>query len=484
MKRARFLLPPWLGAAFPAAALVGLIVLWAPQGYMGGGSDDWHYLQAARCAATNGFCLPPDHWWTRYPLVIPLGRALDWIGESRAVLVAVAALYSVIAAVCFAELMRRHFGSVAAIVGTLLLFVTPEIATNVARIGVDLPELACALMALLVIDEALRRGSQAMMLLGGVIFGIAIAMRTTSIILVPPALLLVAMGSRGNKTLILALGTGMVAAPLAEMAAYAMMGADPLTSWARALSHTRIPSTELSAAVDTRQSPILNPDYIDGWQRASGVRLHWTVDPLVNLIVHPAIGLTIIAGALLVFIHRHALDRRWIVGLTMFGGYYFLAIAYGLAIDPKPRMFLPVAAVAAALGGIAVARGWNTALRWPGIAVVVLLCAHGLIEAGRVRDMSVAEALADQWVGADAGTTAIDPTTRRALAFSTAVAQAPADIAAPRAQLLLAQGKCPAMAHDLPLNRQQAVPPLGAGRWVAAAGFAPAPLTLCWFARL
>jgi hypothetical protein len=463
--------------AVPAALLLAVVVALAgPRAYVGGGSDDWHYLQAARCAATHGFCVPQAHWWARWPLVWPLGRLLAGVGESRGVLALAGLGWTLLAVGSLAALLRRWAGPVAAIGGAALLLAFPVLSDMAARLAVDTCELALALLGALLLDIGLERRDRRWLAAAGLALGLAVAARTTSLALLPPAALVA--WYRGGRRALLPLAAGALVPPLAEALGYACAGLDPLLPWRLALHHTAIATQELARPVPPGEGPLLNPHWIAAWRPSAGIHWHWTVDPVVNLLAHPAFGPPALVAAGLALVHRRALapDRRRVAGLALFAGVWVLALAYGLAVDPKPRMFLPAAAALAGVGGLALARGWATPLRWPGVALVALLFAHGVVEAGRMPDMAAAEREADRLVALDAAGTAVDETSRRALAFAPGV-QALAAPARPRWQVTLAQGACPAG----PLSSAWPVPPAGLSRWTAAAGIAPPPLVLCRF---
>ena len=81
--RAYFLTRPgWLWIAlFAVAAVVAFAAM--PKGFFGGASDDWQYLNASRCWAAHGPCLPTDHWQGRWPAIVPTAALISVFGESR-----------------------------------------------------------------------------------------------------------------------------------------------------------------------------------------------------------------------------------------------------------------------------------------------------------------------------------------------------------------------------------------------------------------
>src|SRR3954466_164748 len=131
-----------------AAMLVALAVNHA--GYRGGGADDWHYLEAARCAAAqHGLCVPPSHWWARFPLVAPMALILAIGGESRLTVGIVPLLYAASAVVLFTMLVERRFGRAEAIVAGVLIATLPTVSLVLLQPNVDTAELAFTLGALL-----------------------------------------------------------------------------------------------------------------------------------------------------------------------------------------------------------------------------------------------------------------------------------------------------------------------------------------------
>lgn len=142
-----------------AAILVAtaLLLLVNPIGYRAGGGDDVHYLDAARCAARALFCLPSDHWASRWPLVVPTGLAIRGLGESRAVLMLVPLLCGLAALLLLVRMVERRFGRPAALFAGLLFVATPSVAGAFTELNVDVVELAWMIAALFCFDTAVLR---------------------------------------------------------------------------------------------------------------------------------------------------------------------------------------------------------------------------------------------------------------------------------------------------------------------------------------
>src|SRR3546814_7766161 len=84
--------------------------------------------------------------------------------------------------------------------------------------------------------------------------------------------------------------------------------------------------------------------------------VHWAVNPVINLLAHGMIGPTLMAAAVLIIARRRAVPRIQVIAairllVAALGASAILI--YVIAIDPLPRMFLPLAAAAAlAIGAL------------------------------------------------------------------------------------------------------------------------------------
>jgi 4-amino-4-deoxy-L-arabinose transferase-like glycosyltransferase len=367
----------WRVPPASAAALLALLVALAVNhaGYRGGGADDWHYLEAARCAAAqHGLCMPESHWWARFPLVAPMAALLALGGESRLTVGLVPLLYAALALLLFTLLVERRFGRAEAIVAGVLLATLPSIALVLLQPNVDTAELAFVLAALLAFDTAANEGRRRGALAGGMLLGLAILTRPSALAWLPIAALAIAALPK-LRPLALPAALGLVLMLGAEAAAYWLWLGDPLHSWRLSLAHTSIPSTELPPGFHSARGPLFNPDYIAAWRPAMGIRVHWTADPILNLLANPAMGILLIAALLLLALRRpspKAPQGRillWLLGAAIL---YFGAITYAFAIDPKPRMFLPVAAVAAAIFAVQAVALWRAGSRARDLGQAVL----------------------------------------------------------------------------------------------------------------
>jgi 4-amino-4-deoxy-L-arabinose transferase-like glycosyltransferase len=427
----------------PLLLLLAIPVLAAlPSGYQGGGGDDWHYLEAARCWNASGgwltsdSCLPANHWQARWPLIAPTALAIGWLGESRASLQLVPLLYAAAALLLFASVTERLFGRGAALAGGAALLFTPAFALTIAQPTINIVELAfllgCASAAL----TALDRGKAGWAFVAGLSLALAISARETA-----AAAAAVAGGAAlfvpaARRRLGFAAAGGFAVPVLLEMLVFAIRTGNPLHRAALALNHAELPSNEFVRRGEPGGFPLFNPDVIGGWVPACGIDIHWSVNGPLNLLVHPHFGLTLLATALLAIAYgRSGLvdreTRRRAALLALGAGLVSFLLIYALAQDPKPRMFLlPLCAVAAILGALA-SRAWRDGRRALVLAFALLLPAKALLFLISGPDFPPAERLAEQWLAARPGAVAIPETTRRNLALVPAAAAARRDAAAP-----------------------------------------------------
>jgi 4-amino-4-deoxy-L-arabinose transferase-like glycosyltransferase len=426
-----------------AAMLVALAINHA--GYRGGGADDWHYLEAARCAAAqHALCVPPSHWWTRFALVAPMALALALGGESRFAVGIVPLFYAALALTLFTLLVERSFDRAQAIVAGVLMATLPTVSLVLLQPNVDTAELAFTLGALLMFQLAARNGRGRDALAGGALLGLAILTRPSALALLPiGALVVAATPSLRRFAPAAALG---VAAPLAAqaMVEWVWLG-DALHSWALSLGHTNIPSAELPPGFHSPRGPLLNPDYVAAWRPAMGIRVHWTIDPILNLLANPAMGPLLIAALLLLALRRPSprdSEGRlllWLLGAAIL---YFGAITYAFAIDPKPRMFLPVAAAAATIFAVLAVRMWHDRSRALVGVLTVVTVGIGLYDAATVPDLRGLEAPAGQWVRDYGRTLAVDDASGRFLTLVPGVRSLPVDPPGATRMMIVALGGC------------------------------------------
>lgn len=363
--------------AILAALAAFLLTAWAGQGYIGMATDDYYYVSAAQCTLAHGWCLPTTHWAARYPFVASLAGAL-WAlpGEPRLALQLAGSAWTAAALGATAWVAALLDGRRTALLTVLILMMVGPLMLANGAVHIGAAELALLALSAALALLAVRRGGVAVAMAAGVAGGLAVGVRPTAALsLVPVGLFLLIRAPR-LALVTAAAGAGVLAA---EAAALALSGADPLTGWRLALGHTRIPSSELPGSVDTSRSPLFNADIIAGWRKASDVSVHWLLDPLLNLAASAELRLLFLLTAALLVRQWRAVPG-WVKWVAAFCAWQILASAYMLAIDPKPRMFLPAWAGLAVIAAALMAREARPMVAYAVVIVGMLLPAKALVE--------------------------------------------------------------------------------------------------------
>lgn len=387
-----------------AAAFALLCVLINPVGYVGGGADDEHYLAAARCWVEQGApCLPPNHWWTRWPAFAPVALSSALLGESRFTLSIGPFVYWASALAALASLATLWFNWRVAVVAVVFLAAMPAFAFTALDPTCDGPELAFQLGALVAAALAYRRQSALLAIIGGIAAGLALQARDTSLLFAAvSAFAWLFLDSRRRRVLLWAIG-GFAGVIVADLMIYGFATGDPFLRYRLALGHVGVPSHALPEGFDTSRSPLFNPDYIKAWKREEGISLFWPLDPWLNLVAAP--GFRTLFGLLLVglLLYRDRLvpvERSAVKFLLLSAALWAVLLVYGLAVDPRPRMFLPLAAAGALAGASLVVSAWRSGSR-PMAAVLVLLhLVLGVRTIDQHASSEESEARARQWLDA------------------------------------------------------------------------------------
>lgn len=443
--------PAWLPAL---VVIVALRLLW-PGGYAGGGNDDWHYLKAARCIAEHGWCLPHDHWGTRLPLLYPMAAVLTVVGESRWTVGLVPFLYTAAALVLLTTLVARRFGRAAGALAGLALALTPAFSGPALQPAVDCAELAWLLAALFCGSVAIERDDRRWAALAGAALALAVLTRLTALSVFPLLALGLLFRPPRPWRLAIAVALGLTLPLLLDAVIYALMTNDPAHGWALSLHHTRIASAELPAQVDLGQSALLNLDFIRNWRRSMGIEVHWSVDPWLNLLADPRSGLTLIgaAGLMLANCRRLPPGARVLRYALIAAAIHATLLVYVLAIDPKPRMFLPELTLAAALIGVAATAAWRNHRPALPLVLFALMALRALLLSYDAPDRAAITAAGDRIARADPEL-AIEAETRTALTLSPAVSHLPASGAR---TLVLTDQSCRGLAGSMLLREERLV---------------------------
>jgi len=438
----RFPSPPRqiLSPVLLALVMLSFVIVLVPVGYVGAGGDDWHYVEAARCAANHVYCLPGNHWGTRWPLVLPMGLVFRWFGDGELQSMAVPLAYSIAACTLLVAIVRRTCGVGAALVGALVFTTTAGFARGVLQPNVETVELVYVLAAANAALIASRTRSIGWAVGAGIVLAIATQARMTSLAWLPILAIGAAMASRDDRRLMMAAMVGFLIPVAAECAIYAIWSGDPLLAFHLSSEHTRIATTELPASVDLARSPLFNPQFIAGWRPAMHIDVHWTVNGVLNLLANPQVGPVLLAAVFLAWLRRNKLTWRDPAVIALGAGVLYIgALIYGLAIDPKGRMFLPAAAIGAILVARFAVECWNGGERPLATLLVAALVVTGLVDttAQRFR-LGVAGPLAGAWAREHPGDVSVGNDTRRMLTFDPTIRTLPVFPAGEQRHLLIA----------------------------------------------
>lgn len=416
----------------PAVILFAITVLLInPIGFVGGGNDDQRYVDAARCwVAANGPCLATNHWESRWPTVAPIALAFALFGESRNILGLAPLAWWIAGLMLIGLLGQLWFDRPTGLVAAAVMASVVVYTAAALQPGADNVELALQLGALALATIAYRRQSRGWALAAGAVAGIALQARDTSLVFVGLSALGWLLLDRERRRVLLWSVVGLVAATAVEMAAYAAATGDPLYRYRLALGHGQIWSAELAPWVDTSRSPLFNPQFIAGWRRSMGIELWWPIDPWLNMLTSPMIAIPIVLAAVLGFWGWRFLPPQWRGRLVRLTGLALLAtviLIYALAIDPKPRIFLPLAAAASLTFGALVVSCWRAKRREVPVTALVVALSLGAVTIASVQNIRKFEATARTWIARDGDRIEIDAPTRSILTLVPEARLLPAD---------------------------------------------------------
>jgi len=408
-------------AALPLVAAALLIAVLFPVGYVGGGGDDWQYLIAAECWAAQGPCLPHDHWETRWPVIAPLAAVIRAFGESRATLAIVPLAYAAAALILMAHLVTLVAGRRAALLGGGALLLTPAIAITLTKINVDVAELTFLLATLAAWLAALDRGSRRWAVAAGLFLALAVQTRETSLIHgLTFAVWFLVLPVRQKKVMIWSLA-GFAAPIGVEAVIFAAAAGDPLLRFTLAGSHTEIPTASLAPGAEGGGSVLFNFDRMRAYVPASGIDVHWALNPILNLLAEPVLGVTA-ATAVLLLVSRRDTSRsdrgrafcRWALIATVATT---LVLIYVLSINARPRMVLPLLAALAATIGIAGAELLRRDQKLLAAFLAASFVAVAALQLLIWPRIGFAEPVAARWIEEAGHDVTTDETTRRHLAL-------------------------------------------------------------------
>lgn len=394
-----------------------LILVINPIGFLGGGWDDWQYLNAARCWAEYGACLPTTHWSGRWPVFVPIAVLISWFGESRFV-VGLWPLVSSVAALAMLVLVgNRVAGRPAGWLAAITILLTPAFSIQLLDPSIEALELALVLWGVLMLLIWRERRGIWSAFLCGLAFGLAFQVRETAIIAAVFAAVAAVLWQPRFPDL-LAAASGF-AAPLAvELLVYWHITGDALYRRHLSLAHTLVPSAELRGPIDTHHGPFFNLSNIANWRHEPGLHLHWSIDGLANLFVNAKAGFTLALTPLFLLLYQRtfpAATRKLAWRLYGIGLLYIAIIIYALAMDPKARVMLvplSIIAIAFSIVLIELRRTGRTLMAGTALAGQIFI---GLSVLWVHQRTDILEAPAAQWLARYRGEIMADANTRATL---------------------------------------------------------------------
>lgn len=358
------------------------LCLWLakPIVFVGGGSDDVRYLAAARAWIAHGPVVGTMHWDLRHPFVLPLAVATRMFGEGWTGLLLVPVGYGLALVLLGTAVVRARFGAAAAALWGVLMAANPLVHELATRLYADLAEAFFVCASLAACDVAARRERRTgWLLLAGVALSLATLTRETSCFL-----LLVYLGCfvarrwlRRGDWLLVAIG----AVPLLALDNAWLWWAtgDPLYRLHVAMHHVAVPSRHMTGGAFTG-AVFMNPALAERWIPDGPIAVHWTVNPLLNLLVDPFYGGGFLLAVLLMLAARGTgvLERdarRWLGGMGAIAAVAFAFATYVLMVSQRPRYYLLALLAVLAFDAVLAARLW--AIRPRTVAALIGLALVG-----------------------------------------------------------------------------------------------------------
>lgn len=323
--------------AMAAALFVGWI------GFMA--SDDSLYHTGAVRWLTDPPFPGSDHWSTRFPLTLTFAAVLALVGQNFASFAITAVLFYVVLVAVAGRFAAGVASARAGWIAALLTATLPVVVSHATTLSVDLIEAAALLGGAWLVGTAgegrrglLRAG------LGGVMFGVAVLCRETSVLALAVLGPLLLVGRPIPRRLLIACGIGAAAVLLGEAMFQYLLTGDPLRRYIIAFHHD---------------------EHIDRAANHEGNFLLWApIDPLLVLLINDDFGLIFwLAGAAVAFgALRSVPDERRgpLVLLAWMAGASFLLVSLlytKLVLNPRYFML-------AALTAVIVLAIWLDRLGW------------------------------------------------------------------------------------------------------------------------
>jgi 4-amino-4-deoxy-L-arabinose transferase-like glycosyltransferase len=395
--------PDTVRLELPLIGLIGVVSLCWGLSINGGfqGYDDLHYFQAAQNWLHNGPSLPTDHWGGRLPYVLLLVISIKLFGVNLAALVVVNSLLLLIIIGTSWWIARLKFDSRSALFAALLAAATPLFFRSPQTFYPEALEVALFGLELGLVIVAMRsptaRRAPAILVGAGLLGGIALVLRATSAV-VPIALaffILLEVGRRPRSTLILisSLAAGYVLPLLAEALYYYLSVGQPFYRYAVDSKDGVVNAEMVGENIITRDA-LLNLRLAKLWSvwAPAVVRIHWTVNHLVNLFVTPSLFLTPyfgLAGIICAF--RYEKTRNFAIFALILLGLQYVLFTFVFVLSPTPRYYATTVLLFCIVGGFFLSKLSFSILRFGLLTVQVMIAA--MVGLTQINPQVVVEAL-------------------------------------------------------------------------------------------
>ncbi len=346
----------WFGLVVVIGTLVALS---GPVGMTAG--DSYQYLLAADAWRASAPVVGTTHWAMRLPYVVPL----SFIPMNEAAVVVLHVGFLCAALVAVWTIGRRVLGDRATVLLGLLIVATPIFIRSAVQPTVDALEATLCITALLATAYAARSALIWPVCLAGLSLGLAFITRQTALsaCLVCGLMLLVADRGLSRRLMLL---VGLAAVPLiAEVVFYTILTGDPLYRFHVDMRHTTIPSAHLAGGVYNGGQPFLNTDLAARWRLPTPFHIHWTIDPLIRLVLHPSSALIylLLLPAAVILARQGRAGRVHLAWAFLTMLVVYVVNVFVLSIAPNPRYFEVATFAAATVIATAGAALWGRAPR-------------------------------------------------------------------------------------------------------------------------
>jgi 4-amino-4-deoxy-L-arabinose transferase-like glycosyltransferase len=351
---------PMVGAIAVATICWALALNGGFQGY-----DDLHYVEAAENWLRDGASLPTDHWSGRLPYVLLLALSIKLLGLSSSALVVVNSALLVALIFATAWLGRLVLDSRGAMLACGLLASTPLFFRAPQTFYPEALETALFAVGFGLTIVAIRKEivSRSIILLffAGLLGGTALVLRATSAV-IPIALsffiLIEVRRIRTSVIFILALAVGYCLPLLAEGLFYYAMTGNPIYRYL-VDSNDAVVNPEMVGETVLTRDALLNFHLAKLWSTwaPAVVRIHWSINHLVNLFATPSLLLVPYLGVVGI---ASALFRRGgrsiaLTAIFILASQYLL-YTFVFALSPTPRYYATSVLLFCILGGAFLAR--------------------------------------------------------------------------------------------------------------------------------